>query len=241
MLETLKRNNLKLDALRSILASIPIVGAELHNMKQGRSQPEIDHIEYAIATMDSDKQILSKTISEINLLLYIEYFTEEATKHYSRLLHDKASNQKTMELLNNILIDHPDSDNAVNQTVNYILANHFYRKFKNNRTEAITEKACLAALKLDSSDDRNAEFKEMIILHAFYKDPQNSDLPIGIKNLLLTSNSNPEAYNAIKNFLETKPPIQHAPVQFSSLGPNSPAASSSSETTPSSNPPKPFR
>ena len=148
-----------------------------------------------------------------------------------------------MQLLDNILIDHPHSDDAVNQAVNYILANHFYRQFKNDRAaEAITEKACLAALKLDSSDsgnNRNADLKEMIILHAFYKDPKNSDLPIEIKTLLLTSHSNPDAYNAIKNFLKTQLPTQQAPVQFSSPEPNPPAASSSSETTPSSERPKP--
>ena len=57
-LETLKKNNLKLDELRSILASIPTVRTELQNMKQGRPQSEIDYIEYAIAKMESDKQTL---------------------------------------------------------------------------------------------------------------------------------------------------------------------------------------
>lgn len=239
MLETLKRNNLKLAELRSILHSIDTIRIELDNMKRGRSQSDIDDIKYAIDKLTSDKQILSGTIPEIDPVLYIEYFTEEATRHYSRLLHNKTSNQETMQLLNNILRDHPNSKHTVNQKINYILANHFYRKFKNNRKEAIIEKACLAALKLDSSDAHNAELKEMIILHAFYKDPKNTELPIGIKNLLLTSDSNPEAYTAIKKILETKPPIQQTAVQFSNSKPNSPTPSSS-EPMPSSDPPKPF-
>jgi hypothetical protein len=229
-LEALKRKNLKLDKLRSILDSIDTATTELQNMKQGRPQSEIDYINYAINKISSDKHTLSTSISEIDPVLYIEYFNEEATQHYSRLLHDKASSQETIKLLDKILIEYPNSDHPVNQTVNYILANHFYRKFKKNRTDAIIERACQAALKLDSSDHFNKELKEMIILHAFYKDPLNSDLPAGITDLLRTSHHDPDSYHKIKNLIEPSVPYLKSPVQFSSPEQNA-SLPSSSQTT----------
>jgi hypothetical protein len=157
--------------------------------------------------------------------LYLEHFPKEATEYYSRLLdteaQDKNAPQKTLALLDNILSCYPANNSPVNQNINYILANHFYRKFNTEYNDVTVQRACQHALQLNSNNPINAELKSIIINAAFYfeaADPKHG-LPEEMETILAKSHDNPNAYTELcTSFNSTKPKETEAhpkPLQFS--------------------------
>jgi hypothetical protein len=132
--------------------------------------------------------------------VYFKYIPKEMTEYFYRLLDNKEFNQHALKILNDRLIEHPDSTDPINQNIHYVLATHFYLQFKDNKTEANTKQACLHALKLDSSNESNADFKKAVIESAFFfqNSPDTNLISEEVQSLLLHSHENPDAYEAIK-------------------------------------------
>jgi hypothetical protein len=160
--------------------------------------------------------------------LYFEYFPKEATEHYSALLIDPNLRQNALELLNHILITHPEKDSLVNQNAHIILADHFLRQigaYPSNakELEVIKQQACNHALQLNSDYGQNADLKEAIILVVF--DLPKGSLTPNIETALKNSHLSPEStYQDIQSLvLIEKSQASSKSVQFSKA-PEAPSA-----------------
>lgn len=215
---------IKLDSLKRDLAMI-LLGlkqAKKRFQEKGKSPEEIENINQHIKNIDHRVLAIicpffEKELDEVANPqeaaywtmkgLYFEYFPKEATEYYSVLLITPALRQNTLELLNHILITHPEKESLVNQTVHFILANHFFceipRTSNPKALEIIKHQACLHALQLDSNNPENANLKSSIIAAVFYS--EIDDWTAEIQNLLKISHRDSNmTFEAIQKLVLTE-------------------------------------
>lgn len=201
---------------------------------------ETSAVEEVIQEMDILIRLMLRSSIETNLkgfltedpnyyAMYFKYLPEEMTAHFSHLLENKAQRYNILKILYGILIEHPDPADSINQTIHHILANHFYREFKHNKTRQISQQACLHALKLDSSNEANANFKEIVIEAAFFFKGEHGThlLSDEVQSLLRYSHENLNAYEQIKKSIQDQTSPPPSPLQFSESQPNLEAINSS--------------
>lgn len=217
-----KKINLKKEA-SSMIESIKKAKADLYAKNKEGSVRRIEVVKYSIRQVNVYLQSASEAVLQISPSLFLEFYPEQATQHYSSLLNNPATQTETLEFLKKLLADYPQSDNQANQAANYILANHFLSQLKIHKTEALRAQACQAVLRLSSSDENNSNLKEAIILYAFYEKENLSSLPADIIELVKYSHIVPQVYDTLKQQIEGLGAPK--PVQFSNSAESSSDAS----------------
>lgn len=229
-----------LNSIQKAILELENAKKELQSMNDGKSSVEIEQINKYIKRMNARLSKMASSFFEKDLEtlphedekdkedeknkavyqslkgLYLEHFPKEATEYYSQLLVDPHEGEKALTLLENILKAHPDNNDPINQTIHYLLANHFYRRLVT--ADADPQRACQHALQLNSNNPLNAELKAIVIDAAFYFEETSAShhLPEEMEEILLTSHQNPDAYQSLQKMVADV----RKPVLFSTTPPD---------------------
>lgn len=200
-----------------IILKIKDIRQALYAQRIAPQTKDRDWIKMIIHQMDRDLDLILNSIFLTNGEIGLKYFEKEITQYYSNLLENRNTRAETLDLLNHILINHASPSDSVNQTIYYILANHFYR-------QSMIEQACQYALKLNSKNENNANLKEEII-RLYFETQGLSEYPKTLTDLLLTSHLHENAYQTMQALLSPHRVPQTSSLYFSNFSQTPPAPS----------------